>query len=162
MEPLTDQELIKILQNHFARVSGLKELMAELEESNQKLVRSEALKSRFLSNIRNEINNPLAVVLGVATNMSLTNDPAALQEQAQLIRREAHQLSFQLENIFSAAELEAGEVAPSAHHLSVSSIIEQILDDFGAFMEEKQITVQLDLPHTPPITCSFPMNNCCA
>ncbi|MBN2161691.1 MAG: HAMP domain-containing histidine kinase [Pontiellaceae bacterium] len=143
MEPLNDQELIQLLQQHFERVSGIHQVMDELKESNRKLMESEALKSRFLSNIRNEINNPLAAVLGVAANMANTADPDALKTQAALISREAHNLSFQLENIFSAAELEAGELIPTSHKVSVISIIQQVLDDFESLISEKELEVEL-------------------
>jgi signal transduction histidine kinase len=36
----------------------------KFEDINEKLRQAESHKSNFLSNIRNEINNPLAVILG--------------------------------------------------------------------------------------------------
>ena len=44
-------------------------LIEDLNFDNQKLLASENLKSNFLSNIRNEINNPIASILELSKNI---------------------------------------------------------------------------------------------
>ena len=60
---ITDEELIEELSNRFAQsrkvFSDLSVVNSKLLDMNERLERSESLKSNFLSNIRNEINNPL-------------------------------------------------------------------------------------------------------
>jgi signal transduction histidine kinase len=74
MHRLTDQELIETLQERldFNRraLNDLRALTDKLETTNCKLQESESLKSHFLSNIRNEINNPLAAILGLAAQFT--------------------------------------------------------------------------------------------
>ena len=45
---------------------ALRHLMTTLEAVNDRLKESESLKTNFLSNIRNEINNPLTAIMGLS------------------------------------------------------------------------------------------------
>ena len=64
---ITDEELLAELKRRFdennANLEQERKLIAELNTVNEKLLASEHLKSNFLSNIRNEINNPIASIL---------------------------------------------------------------------------------------------------
>lgn len=148
MKELTDEQLIAELQKRFdSNKKALKEqerLLNELEKVNKRLVDSEKLKSQFLSNIRNEINNPLTSILGLSKNISKHfNDKEGLERLSKLIHGEAFSLDFQLRNIFVAAELESGELAPEISHINVSQLLEQILGEFKAQMDKKQMKANL-------------------
>ena len=83
-----------------------RKLTTELNAVNEKLLASEKLKSNFLSNIRNEINNPISSVLELSKNIAQGDmSPDMMQEFASLIFSEAFDLDFQLRNIFISAEL---------------------------------------------------------
>ena len=65
-------------------------LLKDLENLNSKLIQSEKVKSEFLSNIRNEINNPLSSILGLSSLLlsgsdNLTED---VSRKGQLIHEE--------------------------------------------------------------------------
>ena len=110
---MTDRELIEELQLRFERsrkaFSDLTVVNLKLREMNQKLEQSERLKSNFLSNIRNEINDPLNALVVLSDQISAhSNQNPELARLATLIHAEAFNLVFQLRNIFMAAELEAG------------------------------------------------------
>jgi len=143
---LTDQELIAALGERldFNRraLGDLRALTAKLEATNRRLQESEALKGHFLSNIRNEINNPLTAILGLAGQlMDGAADPPAL---ARLIYAEAFYLDFQLENIFLAAELEAGEAVPVAAPLDVTALVEGLVAQLEHWYAGKGLCLRLD------------------
>ena len=73
MRYLSDEELIKILHERLQKkkenLDETKRLMEQLWQANKKLEESEAMKSNFLSNIRNEIINPFASILGLTRNI---------------------------------------------------------------------------------------------
>ena len=111
---ICDHELVDILQERLDSnrnaLYDLKELTSVLEKTNARLQESESLKGQFLSNIRNEINNPLSSIMGLAQELLSSKDAGRKTELcAPLIYAEAFNLDFQLQNIFIAAELEAGE-----------------------------------------------------
>lgn len=148
---MTDEALIKELSNRFAlsrkAFSDLSVVNHKLLEMNERLERSESLKTNFLSNIRNEINNPLNVIMGIAGQLETLgagNEEIALL--SSLIRSEANQLDFQLRNIFMAAELEAGEVYPHCVKVHIEAALRDLVDIFKHSAAKKNVSLKLLLP----------------
>lgn len=145
---MTDDELIRELSDRFAQsrkaFSDLSVVNRKLLEMNEKLERSESLKSNFLSNIRNEINNPLHAIIGLAGQLAVIgsgNDQIAAL--SALIGAEATTLDFQLRNIFMAAELEAGEVNPRCFKADVCTALHDLLDSFRHSAAKKSVSIEL-------------------
>lgn len=141
---LTDEDLVTELQKRLQENKDLlnqeRKLSTELNDVNEKLLESEHLKSNFLSNIRNEINNPIASILELAKNISegsLSKDE--VKDLAGFIYLEAFDLDFQLRNIFFSAEIEAGESPLSIVSINIYSLIESILTSFKKRMDRKGI-----------------------
>lgn len=124
----------------------LQEVTRKLESMNQKLQESEELKSHFLSNIRNEINNPLTAIMGLSNRLFNGATPANLPVIARMIYEEAFSLDFQLQNIFAAAELEAGEITPDWAQVDIASLIKGIFDLLEPAIAHKRLIVA---PHFP-------------
>ena len=161
-QPISDIDLINELKERFNKNETLFReqltLMAELKNVNEKLVISEGLKSNFLSNIRNEINNPVASILELAKNISEGNMSAdAIKRFASLIYSETFSLDFQLRNIFASAEIEAGEALVSTVLVNISSLMENTLLSFKHQVEKKniQLLVSTSLNDTDTF-CSDP------
>ena len=151
MKRLTDDELIAELKERFAfnvkALDDLREMTCKLEEMNTKLQESEAVKGHFLSNIRNEINNPLTSIMGLSTQfMSKQCDPKRCADISRMIYLEAFHLDFQLQNIFMAAELEAGEAEPAYSRVDIMTIVDRVVDAFDYQISEKGIDVKIDMP----------------
>lgn len=144
----TDDELIQELSNRFAQsrkaFSDLTVVNRKLLEMNERLERSESLKSNFLSNIRNEINNPLNAIMGLAGQLAIVGaDNEEITSLSSLIGAEANHLDFQLRNIFMAAELEAGEVNPHHTKVHIVSILRELVDSFQYSAAKKSVTLNL-------------------
>lgn len=145
---VTDDALIDELSNRFAQsrkaFSDLSVVNRKLLEMNERLERSESLKSNFLSNIRNEINNPLNAIMGLAGQLAQVGaGNEEISSLSSLISAEANHLDFQLRNIFSAAELEAGEVSPRCVKVHIASTLRELVDSFLHSAAEKNVTLHL-------------------
>lgn len=146
---LTDEELIQELTERFScsrkAFADLSVVNRKLVEMNVRLTQSESLKSNFLSNIRNEINNPLNVIQGLAGHLALLGEGegSEITRLAVLIATEAQTLDFQLHNIFIAAELEAGEIDPHVIPTNIPALLEDVVESFRSRGRRKN--VQLDL-----------------
>ncbi len=141
---LTDEQLLNELKQRFDENKKMLEdernLIEELNTVNEKLIASEDLKSNFLSNIRNEINNPIASILELSKNISEGKmDVSAMQKFATLIFSEAFDLDFQLRNIFLSAEIEAGESPLSVISVDISSLINTVVESFKSKISKKEI-----------------------
>ncbi|MEG3639059.1 sensor histidine kinase [Magnetococcus sp. PR-3] len=146
---LTDDELISELKQRFdsnkKALYDLRTVTRKLEEVNQKLESSEQLKSHFISHMKNEINNPLTAILGMAQAMSLggIEDPDLLKNMGVTIFREAYDLDFQLRNIFAAAEVEAGETELEPSSTDLHALIRDTLENFEHLIQAKGLQVTL-------------------
>lgn len=142
---ITDEELLAELKRRFdennANLEQERKLIAELNTVNEKLLASEHLKSNFLSNIRNEINNPIASILELSKNIYEGQlDLDAMKAFATLIFSEAFDLDFQLRNIFLSAEIEAGESPLSVISVNISSLIESVISAFKTKIDKKELS----------------------
>jgi signal transduction histidine kinase len=148
---MDDKELIEELSNRFAQsrkaLSDLSVVNRKLLEMNERLERSESLKSNFLSNIRNEINNPLNAIMGLAGQLAIIcAGNEEITSISSLIGAEANHLDFQLRNIFIAAELEAGEVSPRCVKIHIASVLSDLVNLFRHSAAKKNVSLDLVLP----------------
>jgi signal transduction histidine kinase len=148
MEQMSDDVLLQELNRRFLdtkkALHDMKVMNEKIEKLNSKLAESERMKSNFLSNIRNEINNPLTSILGMARELaSPGKDEARRQVMANLIYTEAFELDFQLSNIFMAAELEAGEARLSPAQIGLDAIVNRLVSAFGHKAREKRVAVDI-------------------
>lgn len=120
---------------------------------NEQLMHSEQLKSRFIANMRNEINNPLGSILGLAGEIMRPVHPAErCRRLAGMIKAEAVQLDFQIRNIFCAAELEAGDAQPAITQVDIGSLLRDAIDSLASAAESKPVIVSLQgPPETDPL-----------
>ena len=147
MKDISDAVLLAELKRRFElnhqMVREQCELVAELEKINHRLVESEKIQSAFLSNIRNEINNPLTAILGLSREMTTSTSTEQLRKSASLIFSESFQLGLQMQNIFIAAELEAGQSRPYVMNVQIRNLVELTLDNYRHLTQRKGLSVQL-------------------
>lgn len=145
MENTRNVELIKELTSLLEEKERLEidnnRLNLELTDVNQKLEEAEKVKSHFISNIRNQIINPFASILGLSRNILSLDDERCnkINNMARLIFNEAFELDFQLKNIFAAAKLEAGDAFPEIAKVNISQLINSSIEEFEHRANEKQI-----------------------
>lgn len=148
-ETLTDEFLLEELKKRLAAKTQSLQLqqtmLVELEDLNDRLRDADKVKSGFLSNIRNEINNPLTSIIGLAGQLMSGKvlDEEKIHRVSFLISKEALSLDFQLRNIFSAAEIEAGEVNVRPSLVNVEELIHGQIKYFYLKTAQRKITVSL-------------------
>ena len=120
-------------------------LLRQIDDLNKKLVESEAFKSHFLSNVTNEIINPLASVMGLSQQITELKEGKMKKavDIAALIYSEAASLDFQLRNIFVAARLEAGEEKPELMEIDLLRLVNEMVDKIRHEADKKQITFRI-------------------
>lgn len=148
---ISDEDLIAELKRRFGEqrkmLESLNDLTQKLTTVNEKLLESEQLKTDFLSNIRNEINNPLTAILGICETilMEKTMDLDTLQEMIKMVHMEAFNLDFQLRTIFAAAEIEAGEARLHIVKVQIEEMIHRIVDSFENLAESNALQFDMDI-----------------
>jgi len=154
MKEISNKQILKLLKQKLDSLTLLEkqneELNKELEILNNKLEESESFKSHFISNVTNEIINPFSSVMGLSKAiMKLKdNDLQKAPSLASLIYSEAAFLDFQLNNIFAAAKIEAGEIAFEVSTINISDLIENSIKKLQHDIDKKNI----ELTYKPEFT----------
>jgi signal transduction histidine kinase len=144
---LSDKELIEELKKRLHDAESCRILANkqhdELKIVNENLTESEALKSHFISNITNEIINPFASILGLSKNIitSADTDILKIKNMAELIHAEAFELEFQLNNLYTAARIEAGQALPEFIKTDINLLITSIVSAYKYKAEQKQLKI---------------------
>jgi signal transduction histidine kinase len=157
MKKWTDEELVEALRQRLETdrraFNDLAVVNRKLEQVNLRLQESEALKSHFLSNIRNEISNPLTSIIGLAETLASGQAAERAAEFAGLIYAEAVALDAQLQNIFMAAELESGDAAPEWAQVDVAGVLESLCDRIDYRCREKKVAILRQLEGDLQVVC---------
>jgi signal transduction histidine kinase len=145
---MTDKELIAELQarlaSHKQYQAEQERLIRELTQVNEKLKLSEKCKTDFLSNIRNELTNPLTSVLGFSKSMQQgIIPPDLLKRIATDIHGELSLLDFQFRNIFAAADIEAGECPLENMAVNIDTLLQGTVDLCAHKVKKKDILLNL-------------------
>jgi K+-sensing histidine kinase KdpD len=119
-------------------------VISEMSELSNRLRNAESVKSRFLSNVRNEIYNPLMAIMGLSVNIRDTNNVnlITLRQWADVIHKEAFNLNFLLANIFLAADVEAGEAIPQLSSVKISELISHIIGLLKQKADERNVLIE--------------------
>jgi signal transduction histidine kinase len=122
-------------------ISEIEMLKKELESVNEKLGKSEAFKSHFISNITNEIINPFTSIIGISKSIMQLDGShiGQIHSMANLVFNEAFDLDFQLRNIFEAAKIEAGETEIEASSIDIDEITNEEAERFRFKAEKKNL-----------------------
>ena len=145
---INDDYLLEELKRRLEQRSNLFDshltLSIELEQVNERLKDVEQVKSKFLSNIRNEINNPLTAIIGLADQIKQpqVNEISQIKSLVDLIYEESKRLDFQLRNIFIAAEIEAGQLTPRPALVDIGEIIKSQTDYLAYKIKQRKVILE--------------------
>lgn len=124
-------------------------LEAELDEVNARLIRAEGGKSHFISHALNELNNPLAAIIGLAEQLMAMDQPQwkQVRQSLQWVHDESGYLNFQLRNLFMAAELEAGVAKAGVARVDVHSVLNGVTLRYLSLAQRKGVSIQCNGDH---------------
>lgn len=97
-------------------------LSHKILDLNKQLIESEKAKSRFLSLIANELNNPITALLGLVPHLACDHDK---QPMCDLVQEELLSLNFRIQNLVAASEIENGEVSLSHSSVNIVDLIDE-------------------------------------
>ncbi|HEY9044808.1 MAG TPA: HAMP domain-containing sensor histidine kinase [Ohtaekwangia sp.] len=152
LENLSNEELLAELKRRLQE-GGVEEFreFQELEDQlnmvSKKLREAEQGKSDFLSNVRNEVNNPLTSILGLSNSIVNMTEDTRVKHLSELIHQQAFELDYQMRNIITAAEIELGAVKPLASKANIRSLIESQIEYIAPRLAACSVAIELDIPN---------------
>jgi signal transduction histidine kinase/CheY-like chemotaxis protein len=120
----------------------------EQEVSNKHLREASRLRSEFLANMSHELRTPLSTIVGYTSIMldgvfgSLENKQ---KETIKKIYDQAFGLSRLINDVLDLSRIDAGKMPVFRERFRVSQVIKEILLQFRPRIEEKGLSVKLDV-----------------
>jgi len=152
---ISDAVLLEEVKRRFDQKNSTLEEMAFLTKKlyvlNEKMKENDSIKGEFLSLIKNVFNNPLSSLLNLSSMMRKNEDSPKTQTMKQLLDMELRKLDFQLNNIFTAAEIEAGEIANYWSEIDLRLLVEEVKESFDYLIRDKALQFDIDVDVDPII-----------
>lgn len=125
-------------------------LSRKILDLNKRLIESEKAKSRFLSLVANELNNPMTALLGLIPRLKPIDD-ASRKAIFALVHQEVLMLNFRIQNLVAAAQIESGEIDVSYAQVDVESVIKEAVEDLKYSIKEKDIIISIHNTLSRPV-----------
>jgi signal transduction histidine kinase len=115
-------------------------LSRKILDLNKQLIESEKAKSRFLSLVASELNNPITALLGLIPHLKPT---IGQEDMFHLIHQEALNLHFSVDNLVAAAEIESGNLDIAFATLDIGELLQEVIADLVYLTKDRNIIISI-------------------
>lgn len=161
-EPLGPEDVLGILDETSQLIAYSHELEQksqeleaatnELRAANERLTELDRLKDDFISTVTHELRTPLTSIR--AFSEILSDNPALELEQRQqfadIILKESARLTRLINQVLDLSKIEAGKMEWQLKPVDMKQLINDALLSTEQLFNEKQITLDVELPDTVP------------
>lgn len=122
---------------------------AELNETNQELIRLARDKSEFMSMAAHDLKSPLASIRGLADMVRATPadfSSAEIARYMESIRRSSNRMLSLIKDLLKVNAIESGEIEFSRQTLDVRDLVRDVADRFREGAAAKKIALKTSLP----------------
>lgn len=148
---IVDEGVPRLLPNgKFAGFIGSCIDITERRMSEEVLREADRLKDEFLATLAHELRNPLAAV-STATSVLGTapGDSSRVSQMAAIIERQTSQLVRLIDDLLDVSRISRGKIKLDRRPVDIVDIVRRVVEDAGSSCEEKNLTLQAELPATP-------------
>lgn len=143
---MSDKALLEEIEKRFEQKNTMLEELEfstkKLYDLNEKLKENDSVKGEFLSLIKNVFNNPISSLLNLSSMMQKNEDSPKTEKIKNFLNTELLKLNFQLNNIFTASEIEAGEIGSYFSAVDVQKLFDEVVATFAYLVEEKSLVIE--------------------
>lgn len=118
-------------------------LSRKILDLNKQLIESEKAKSRFLSLIANELNNPMTALLGMIPHLAPSSGDSR-EAIFELVHEEALLLDSRIQNLVAASEIEGGMIDVTYASVDPRMLIEEVKEGFKYKLKAKNILLAVE------------------
>jgi signal transduction histidine kinase/ActR/RegA family two-component response regulator len=141
----SDSDFLAVLASQASIALENARLFSEIQEAYKELKILDHMKSEFINIAAHELRTPLAILMGYAS--MLEEDLQGHQrDYVATITRNSLRLSSLIDDMLSLQTLESGIVILAKDHLELIEAIQSALQDLALWIEEKKLTIHLDVP----------------
>ncbi len=127
-------------------IQAIRALDKRLKDMNEKLIESESFKQSFISNLKNELMDPITTLFLILSNIVKSNfECNEIKEYISIMFKETLNVYHKCLNIFTAADFESGEIKLKSDKILIKSFLIDIIDLFSLKINEKNLTIDLKI-----------------
>lgn len=127
-------------------------LSRKILDLNNRLVESEKSKSKFISLIANQLNNPMTALLGLIPHLA-PPEGSKTEPLFEMVSEEVLALDFFIQNLIAASEIENGEVSIGAVLVDPVSLIEDAKQAVIHCLKQKNSPIEIEDELHSKIVC---------
>ena len=142
------QAVVRQAIDHRRLLAEKRLLLAELRDSNARLLEANRLKGAFIEVASHELNTPVAVVLGMAELWKMTQGDQASPQELQWVDRiqgAGKRLATTIERMIKLLRADALDHTLDARPTEVEPLIRRSIADLEPFLRARRQEVVLDL-----------------
>lgn len=145
----SDSEFLSVLCGQASVALDNARLFTEIQNAYQKLQLLDFMKSEFINIAAHELRTPLAILMGYAIILE-EELPANSFPYIANITRNAIRLRALIDDMLNLQYLESGIPELSQENLNLKEVVEQVTQDVGLLVNEKQLNIAIDISETFP------------
>lgn len=145
MERDTDEQVMVFTDNRALQelCAQINRLLADRREIRADYRKKEISYKKMLSNISHDIKTPLTVILGYLEMMRLADGQ---NEELRKVEAKAGQVMELIDQFFTLAKLEAGDMDLEIGAINVSELCRESMLGYYDILQGKDFTVELSIP----------------
>ena len=127
-------------------------LITVLNKTFERLQRSFEQSVRFSADASHQLKTPIAVLrAGIEEILSDPKTPVDLQDRADALLYQTHQLTSVVENLLLLARADAGRLELRRAEFDLRELLDGVLDDARALAEPRGLTVEAEVSDSLPL-----------
>lgn len=149
----------KMQRDLLIKHEGLKDIMKELIEKNEKLLELDKGRTKFLSLVAHELRTPLTTI--VATSDAIYNKlyetPAEFDDLTKNLRLQSHQIVDLVNDILDLTKIHSGLLEFFIEEIDPCDVIEKQINIFSDMALQNSVKILFRRPEAPMICFADPV-----
>jgi signal transduction histidine kinase len=122
----------------------------ELEALYARVKEMDEAKTRFFANVSHDLRTPLALVLGPVERLLGGALPEPLRRDLEVVRRNAHLLLREVNDLLDIARLEEGKIVLAYARVDLARLLRAAADVFEGAARDRGVAVEIAAPDPAP------------
>jgi signal transduction histidine kinase len=150
-KPCEPYELVAVVRQaveHHQLIMEKHALLAELRESNERLLEANRLKGAFIEVASHELNTPVTVVLGMLELWKMSQSPSALPQERQWVDRiaaAAARLARTVERMLKLVRNREFSQSLDKQPTELEPLVQQAIDELAPYLELRSLAVSVSV-----------------
>jgi signal transduction histidine kinase len=147
-EPYEIAAVVRQAVEHHHLIMEKNRLLAELRESNERLIEANRLKGAFIEVASHELNTPVTVVLGMLELWKMSQSPSALPQERQWVDRiaaAAGRLARTVERMLKLVRNREFTQSLDKQPTELEPLVQQAIDELAPYLELRSLAVSVSV-----------------